>query len=66
MGEYKCESCGGAFTEPESADAEAVAEAAATFRPEELADSARVCDPCWRAMREAMPDFDVRYSEQGL
>lgn len=62
---FTCAACGGEFNRL-TPEAEARAEAEATFRPEEIADPAEVCEDCWRAMREQMPDLDARYQEQGL
>ncbi len=60
MDTYKCAACGGTFTKGWT-DEEAAAEAASVFTPEELKDTSLVCDPCWREMRAAMPDFAERY-----
>ena len=61
---YACDGCGGTFIDPEGVDI--MGEAHAVFRPEELVDTARVCDDCWQAMRSDMSDLDARYQEQGL
>jgi hypothetical protein len=60
---YTCEACGNNYVDDDVE--QAVGEATAVFRPDELVDVARVCDDCWRRMRDAMPDLDARYREQG-
>lgn len=65
--EWRCDACGGIFARAWTQE-EAEAEAAKVFRPEEIdmENRAEVCDVCWTAMRQAMPDLDARYAEQGI
>ena len=62
---FVCTGCGHTFDRVRT-DEDVAGEAAAVFTSGELADVATVCDDCWRAMREAMPDLDARYRGAGL
>lgn len=56
---YRCEACGKTYAQDPDHDAQAEAEAA--FSPAELKDAGIVCDDCWHAMRDAIPELDARY-----
>lgn len=57
-----CALCGADLSKSKDAEEAALAEARATFSPQELESAVSVCDGCWRLMRRILPDLDKRYS----